>query len=653
MAAANRESRDSRADHAASPVEAAVPGPTPDAGWADALLAAALIAVDPVGLGGVALRARAGPVRDRWLAEWRALLPADTPVRRLPLHIGDDRLLGGLDLAATLRSGRPVAQSGLLTQCDGGALVVAMAERLGAGQAARLAAAMDRGELQAEREGLPLQGPACWALIALDEGDADDEHLPAVLGERMAFALRLDGLPWRAVEPLASTVSAQEVMRARARLGEVAFDGATVEGLCGVALALGVHSSRAAWLAWRAARAAAALRGSRTVDADDAVLAARLVLAPRATQLPVPPEPKPEPEPESESEAAPAPPEPPEPATSEAQPEDPAPPPPADETPADADPDREPPQPAAPLDEMLIEAALAAIPAGLLAALKLGQGARSSQAGRADAWSAAARGGRPVGSRRGDPRSGARLSLVDTLRAAAPWQALRRAQRGAEPTAAGRRIEVQADDFRVARCRQRRSTTTLFVIDASGSSALHRLAEAKGAVNLLLADCYVRRDSVAVLAFRGRRAELLLPPTRSLVRAKRSLAALPGGGGTPLAAGIEAALALAAQVQRAGATPLLVFLTDGRANVALDGSGGRAQADSDALRAARRLRGAGLASLLIDTSPQPAAAAQRLAAAMAARYSALPHAGARALSQAVRSLQAGPARPAAARSGGG
>lgn len=116
-----------------------------------------------------------------------------------------------------------------------------------------------------------------------------------------------------------------------------------------------------------------------------------------------------------------------------------------------------------------------------------------------------------------------RLNLIDTLRAAAPWQRLRAASAPSGP----QRVQVRGSDLRVARMQQRAATATLFVIDASGSSALHRLAEAKGAVNLLLAECYVRRDQVGVIAFRGRAAEVLLPPTRSLVRAKRSLAQLP------------------------------------------------------------------------------------------------------------------------------
>jgi len=249
--------------------------------------------------------------------------------------------------------------------------------------------------------------------------------------------------------------------------------------------------------------------------------------------------------------------------------------------------------------------------------------------------------------RRGEPRAGQRLNVIETLRAAVPWQKLRR-RPGADvpgvlgvpgvPTAPDgpRRVEVRAEDFHVTQLRQRRETTTLFAVDASGSAAVQRLAEAKGAVELLLADCYVRRDKVAVLAFRGRVAELLLPPTRSLVRAKRALSGLPGGGGTPLAAGIDALAAQMAAARRRGDTAVAVLLTDGRANVALDGTGGRVRAEIDALAAARRLRALGAAVLVIDTAAQPSAQAARLAEAAAATYLPLPYAGAQTLSRVVR-----------------
>ena len=178
-------------------------------------------------------------------------------------------------------------------------------------------------------------------------------------------------------------------------------------------------------------------------------------------------------------------------------------------------------------------------------------------------------------------------------------------------------------------------TSLVAHIGAKRSRCLHRLAEAKGAAELLLAECYVRRDQVAVVSFRGKAAETLLAPTRSLVRAKRSLASLPGGGGTPLAAGIDMAFLVADAAQRRGMTPTLVFLTDGRANVARDGTPGRPQAAADALASAKRLRSGGFNVLMIDTSPEPRAAAKALADAMRGRYLGLPYAGAQAISAAV------------------
>ena len=276
--------------------------------------------------------------------------------------------------------------------------------------------------------------------------------------------------------------------------------------------------------------------------------------------------------------------------------------------------------------------------ASLLAAQAAGRSRPGQPAGRAGAQREGSGRGRPIGARRGEPRGRARLDLVATLRAAAPWQPVRRREAGARAQS----IHVRSDDFHVRRLRQRAGTTTVFVVDASGSAALHRLSEAKGAVEMLLADCYVRRDQVAVLAFRGKGAEILLAPTRSLARAKRSLAGLPGGGGTPLAAGLDAAAALAESIGRRGQTPVVVVLTDGRANIARDGSPGRGRAATDALASARQLAERCGTTLLIDTSPQPQPQAHALAEAMRARYLPLPHAGAAMVSAAVRAATAQP-----------
>ncbi|MBV9654105.1 MAG: magnesium chelatase subunit D [Acetobacteraceae bacterium] len=578
--------------------------PTP---WSEALWAAALLAVDP-GTGGIALRALPGPVRDRYLKELRHLFPPGIPVRRLPLHAADDRLLGGLDLPATLASGRPVFGRGLLAEAHGGLVLVAMAERVSPAVAARIGAVLDAGEVVTERDGLAARSPAAIGVIALDEGAADDERPAAALLDRLAFPVALEGIGLHDLQPPEHDGGA--VRAARALLPFVTVPDDAVEALCGTAAALGVASMRAAIFAVRAARAAAALAGRPSVAGADAAVAARLVLAPRATRLPADRRPE---------------------GAGDEQQEEPGP-----ETPSDAGDDERTASNETAFGEIVLEAASAAIPPGLLAELAAGRMARTRSAptGRAGAWQQAARRGRPVGVRRGALGSGAGLNLVETLRAAAPWQTLRGA---ASAAASPARVVVRPDDFRVVRFRHRAETTTIFLVDASGSAALHRLAEAKGAVELVLGECYIRRDRVALIAFRGTGAELLVPPTTSLVRARRSLAGLPGGGGTPLASGLAAASALAGAVRRKGASATVILLSDGRANVARDGTPGRARAEEDALAAGRMLRESGVAALLVDTSPRPSPQAKRLAGEMGARYLPLPYADAEAVSRAARS----------------
>jgi magnesium chelatase subunit D len=569
--------------------------------WADAMLAARLLAVDPAGLGGAVLRGLPGPARDAWLDEFTARLGRAAPVRRAPAGIEDDRLLGGLDLAATLAFGRPVAQAGVIAESDGGALLLPMAERMGEGPARRIASALDRGMVSAEREGLSFSSPARLAIVAFDEGASEEERASATLLDRCAFWIDLAAAP-RAPRAASSAPYRPAPVAALAE--------GVLEALCESAVQLGVASLRAPLLAVRAARAHAGLLGKAQADLDDALVAVRLVLVPRATQLPAsepPPEPdEPPPPPENT--------EPPELA--------------AEET---AQPQQTPPA------ELLLEAALATLPPGMLEALaaKARQAAKGPKTGAGAAQASPLR-GRPAGVRAGRMRPGARLSLLDTLRAAAPWGRLRTPPQGAI-------VAVRREDFRFRRFVKRAETTVIFAVDASGSAAFQRLAEAKGAVELLLAEAYVARTQVAVIAFRGEKAELLLSPTRSLTRARRSLAGLPGGGGTPLAAGLDAALALAVSERAKGRTPSLVLLTDGRANIARSGAQDRAAAAADAEDAARRLKAEAIASAFIDTGPRPRADNAAFAGAMGARYQPLPYPDAARLGALAKDLS-GPAR---------
>ncbi|MEO0420830.1 MAG: magnesium chelatase subunit D [Pseudomonadota bacterium] len=591
-------------------------------GWANAASVAALFAVDPFGTGGVRLRACPGPVRDSWLKTLRELLPPSMPWRRVPAHIRDDRLLGGLDLAATLQAGQAIAQRGVLAEAHDGLIEIAMAERLDPAIAARICAAIDTGQVSMQREGLRGSSAARFAVLALDEGDREaGEEPPASLRDRLAFTIDLHAISWR--ETGDDWFEAERIAAARERLGKITVDEKLHEALGAAGIALGVWSLRPTLFALRVARAAAALDDCDAVTDEHIGLAAQLVLAPRATRVPAPPPPPPPPD--------------------EEQPDEPPPSMQDEDKPDDADESTPPPPPEelGELDEQVLEAATAAIPEDILRAIAAQAGALDarSSGGKSGAVMKSTRRGRPVGSSPGMPADGARLAVLDTLRAAAPWQKLRR-KTDRRATAGGPRLAVRSEDFRVLRFRQHTQTTTIFAVDASGSAALHRLAEAKGAVELLLADCYVRRDEVALIAFRGRDADLLLPPTRSLVRAKRELAGLPGGGGTPVAAGLDAARLLVDQVKRAGQTPFLVILTDGRANVARDGSGGRDRAMEEALSAARLLANEQVHTVLIDVSRKPQPQAATLAQALNARYLPLPSADAARLSDAIR--DAGP-----------
>ncbi len=545
----------------------------------DATWVAGLLALDGFGLGGAIVSAEAA---EDFIAALNTARGPNGAMRVVSSTMSLDALTGAIDLAATLAFGKPVHTEGLLATSP--QLLIRRAEKLDTACTSLLAQALDRNQM---------------LLLAILDPYDPEAILAAKLEARLPFVV--DG-------PTEHYWTYSDIERARTKIKTALLDPKWVQDLCDAALAIGIASPRFVTQAVATARALAALQ-EQDVDESTVALAARLVLAHRAQHAP--------PEQQDDDEQQEPPPQPPSPDSGESEND-------AEQNPGDA--------------ELILEAIKSALPANLLNLAADGLGKRG--AGR-NVKSAAPRKsggqrGRRIGHKRATSLAGQRLDILATLRNAAPWQTLRRTWAGAD------RMVVTRDDFRVSRIKQRNEATAIFAVDASGSTAFQRLAEAKGAVEAILAECYVRRDRVALVAFRGKKAELLLPPTRSLERAKRALAGLPGGGGTPLASGLDEAYALAVQVRRTGGNPIVIVLTDGKGNITRAGVGNKAKAFEEAQSAAKLFAAEGFDAMIIDVSPEPQKSARGLAADMHATYLPMPRASAldiaRPISTALKSI---------------
>ncbi|MDG1335760.1 MAG: magnesium chelatase subunit D [Tateyamaria sp.] len=542
--------------------------------WHMAALALQLLAVDPAGLGGAVIRMRAGPDRESVLAR----LPTTTPLRKMPPSISDEQLFGGIDLSATLATSRVVHGKGFFeTSCIA---VIPMAERCTATLAAKLSSLMDQS--------------LTAGIVALDEGAEPDEAVPATLAERLAFH----------IEPGGRRPDNWTKIPAAPDSPDVSVADATIQ-LTVLASTFGIGSLRAPTLALRAAKAHARYTGRSNLTEADIEIAAALVFPHRATIIP-----------QEETAGDPLPPAAPEP-----------------DSPDEADGQDKSTDMTLPDGDMLIAAVKALLPPGLLDQLVSTRTSRVSSGAGAGRTRTGNRRGRPLPSRPGRLDGTARIDLVATLRAAAPWQPIRRKHQPDRPG-----LLIRPSDIRLKRYAEQSDRLLIFCVDASGSAAMARLGEAKGAIELLLADAYANRDHVALIAFRGTGAEILLPPTRSLVQTKRRLSALPGGGGTPLAAGLHCAMGLAEKATGRGLTPTIILITDGRANITLDGNANRSQAASDAEQMAGALRASGISSLVLDMSNRPQPALQALGKILNATYVPLPRANAERLTDVVTAV---------------
>jgi magnesium chelatase subunit D len=542
--------------------------------------------------------------------------------------------LGGIDLSRTLQSGLLQMQTGLLQQADLGLVCISMAERFPTGLIAPMTQAMDTQSLPPLKINHTESSVRTqFGVVALDESMADDPPMSPALAERLGLWFDLQDIAPsdvsdvslnahtddNALDVMGIQIAPDALARMKQSLPYIQWTHEQVLAVCSTAQGLGIDSLRVPTLALRVACCHAALHARSHIADEDLAFAARRVLAPRATQLPAPAENALDTEPQNSSDPSPEE----DTSTTDTSKEDTNT---QDEVPLDLPSSEN-------LQEMMIAAALASLPPDVLDGLLTKPGRNlGNTSGRSGQFRSGSQRGRPLPPRTGRPGGHARLHILSTLRAAAPKQRLRgNTQQG--------RVTIRSEDFHVHRYQQHSSSCLILALDASGSAALQRLAEAKGAVEILLQQSYARRDSVCIVSFKGAKAQLLLPMTRSLVRAKRAMMGLPGGGGTPLALALKMACEQATQLQRQGVTPILVVLSDGRANVNLQGLGGRAQAQADAQQWAAQWRQTGHRCLWIDTSLQPDTQVQNMAQTMGGSYLPMPQVQAQRMASAMENLR--------------
>lgn len=538
-----------------------------------------LLAVAPQ-LGGVVIGAPVGSGKSAVARAGRILFGATTPFIELPLGSDEEALLGGIDIEATLRSGQRTARAGLLARADHGLLYADAINLLPEAVVNVLLGALDTGMVHLEREGMsqlvqcrlrligtydPAEGlPRRHlldriGLMVLLPSLSDGEQRRHVLQQH----LNPDLAHWHELDVLEASL----IHEAQHLLPEVVCSDAQQRQLIELAVRAGVQGHRVDVFASAAARAAAALDLRGSVSHEDLQCAAELVILPRATRdISQPDAPPPEPPP-------------------------PPPPPPAaehtDDQPSDSS-QSEPEQ-----MDLAEEEVLAALECALpldLADLPF----RSIRRGRTGSRGAVAgKRGRHIRSTPGNPRR-ARIDIPATLRAAAPWQPIR-----AQGRMPARAVSLRVDDIRVKQYRSKAGVLFCFVVDASGSMALNRMRQAKGAVQHLLQQAYVHRDRVALLAFRGVSSELLLPPSQSVELARRALDVLPTGGTTPLGSALLATIEVAAQARSRGIMQCVaIFLTDGRGNVAVQRE---SDVKSEIEMLARAVARAGVKAIVVDT----------------------------------------------------
>jgi len=530
----------------------------------------------------------------------------------LPVSATEDRLVGTINLEHALKHGERVFEPGILAEANRSILYVDEVNLLDDHLVDTLLDSAAMGVNVVQREGISFVHPARFILVGTmnpEEGDVRPQLLDRfglcveVQGVREPSA-RVDIVKRRRAfeeDPSAFTrewLDAEDELRitlkhARLRLPTVEVTDEILHAIASLCAQMGVDGHRADLVMARAAAARAALDGRTVADIDDVRVVAPLVLAHRMRKTPFHDETYDEHRVSSALDSM---------GSSNAQ----------DGGAQEGEPGGQ--GTGATATGVVMSGAVPeelnifASSADLMRPL---DDARRSMSGRRHETVSGDSRGRYT---RSEPaRAGSTdVALDATIRAAAPFQTQREGDMA---------INVVAQDVRTKVRTRKVGASIVFCVDASGSmGATDRMDAAKGAVLDLLVDAYQRRDRVGLVSFRGDDAEVVLAPTASVELAQLKLKSLPTGGATPLAHGLVRSLELLeGEMRRDSDTiPWLVLVTDGRANVGLNGGLG----SEDARAVATRVRTAKVHVMVIDTGngPRSVSGAREIAKAADGEY---------------------------------
>eukprot|EP01038_Epipyxis_sp_PR26KG_P011187 gene11187-15007_t len=514
------------------------------------------------------------------------------PFVQIPVNVMEDRLFGSVDVKKTLETGEAVFTPGLLASAHRGILYVDDINLLDVDLTTMMLQAITDGFVIVEREGISVKYPCKPVMIATL--NPEDSELKDVFLDRIGMALNADSEPLTMDEridavnkvlefsegkigkqELADIYTKEEQLKsaivfAREYIKGTKISTEQLKYLCEESIRGGCQGHRAEITAARVALASAALEDA-PVRADDLRLAVKLAIFPRSRfaqqndqqeemMPPPPPPPSQAPQPQNNKDD-----------NQKEKDEDDVE---NEEEDVDDDDDEEDEEaagePSIP-EEFMFEAVDVAMEDDMM---KFGGRQKAGKGGKSGMIMSRDRGRylRPVTPKEGEP---IRVAIDATLREAAKNQVWRRKEAvllGKDPN----KIYLEPSDVRAKLMARKAGSLLIFAVDASGSMALNRMNAAKGAACGLLQEAYQSRDKIALIPFQGQKAEVLLPPTRSISLAKNRLDMMPCGGGSPLAHALTQAVRTGINAMSAGDVGrcVIVLISDGRANVPLDVSTG-------------------------------------------------------------------------------